>query len=182
MDEHQDLEAVRKCLRGEVDAFEAIILRYQKPVMNLAYRIVHNTEDARDVAQSVFVKAFAGLSSFDSRHKFFSWLYRIAVNESLNFADKRNRRLGPDADWTSARPGPEEEWAGRELRGTIEKAMQRLQPRQRALLALSADGLTYKEIGAALDISESKVKSKLFAARLKLRDILAPDIGPIHAR
>ena len=177
MDDQIDLEAVRQCLRGRVDAFEAIIIRYQKPVMNLAYRIVRNYEDARDVGQSVFVKAFVGLSSFNPRHRFFSWLYRIAINESLNFAGKRDRRLGPDAGWSAPGIDPEDQLIADEFQGTIDKAMRRLNPKQRALLALSIDGLTYKEMGRLLDLPERKVKSKLFAARNKLRVFLAQD-GP----
>ena len=177
MNEQKDSEAVGRCLRGETDAFEELILRYQKPVMNLAYRIVHDLEDARDVAQSVFVKAFAALPSYDSRYKFFSWLYRIAINESLNYADKRSRRTNPADVWGSAPPDPAEETVHAELRRRIETALKQLAPRQRALLALSLDGLSYKEIGRTLGCSEVKVKSKLFAARHKLRGILAADGG-----
>jgi RNA polymerase sigma-70 factor (ECF subfamily) len=177
MDEQKDIEAVARCLRGEIDAFEDLVLRYQKPVINLAYRIVHDSEDARDVAQSVFVKAFAGLSSYDPRYKFFSWLYRIAINESINFADKRKRRVAPADVWGEASSDPVEETAQAELRARIEAALALMAPRQRALLALSADGLSYKEIGRTLGYSETKVKSKLFAARHKLRGILTADGG-----
>lgn len=181
MDEEKDLEAVRRCLQGEVEAFGAIIARYQKQVLNLAYRIVRNREDARDVGQAVFVKAFVGLSSFDSRYKFFSWLYRIAINESLNFAGKRDRRLGPGPAWTAEALNPERQLLAREFQGAIDKALARLNPRQRALLALSLDGLSYKEMGRLLDLPERKVKSKLFAARTKLREFLAQDGRPAHA-
>ena len=177
MDEEKDLEVVRRCLQGEVDAFGTIIARYQKQVLNLAYRIVRNREDARDVGQAVFVKAFVGLSSFDPRYKFFSWLYRIAINESLNFAGMRRRRFGLEAGWTAEVFDPEDQLAAVEFRRTIDAALRRLDPRQRALLALSVDGLSYKEMGRLLDLPERKVKSKLFAARNKLRGFLAQD-GP----
>jgi RNA polymerase sigma-70 factor (ECF subfamily) len=166
MDEYKDLEAVRKCLQGQVDAFEAIIVQYQKPVLNVAYRIVRNFEDARDISQAVFVKAFGNLASFNPRYKFFSWLYRIAVNESLNFVEKRNRRIDPASDWTASTPKPEDQFAAG----------------QQALLALSADGLSYQEIGQTLELSEQKVKSKLFSARHKLREILGQDGWPTHDR
>jgi RNA polymerase sigma-70 factor, ECF subfamily len=182
MNEQQDLEAVRRCLAGDVGAFEDLIVRYERAVMNLAYRILRDREDARDVAQSVFIKAYAGLVAFNPRYKFFSWLYRIAVNEALNFAGKRSRRPGPDADWAAAAPDPQQELAASELRGRIDRALALLDPRQRALLALSADGLTYREIGSTLELSETKVKSKLFAARNKLRELLAGNDRPAHAR
>jgi len=180
MDDHKDLEIVERCRRGEGGAFEAIILKYQNVIMSLAYRIVRNNEDARDVAQAVFIKAFGSLDSFDPRHKFFSWLYRIAVNESLNFVDRRNRRATLVPDWTAAAPDPEEKLALSELNGKIDKALRRLQPAQRALLALSVDGFSYREIGRILDLSENKVKSKLFSARNKLREFLGQDGWPAH--
>jgi RNA polymerase sigma-70 factor (ECF subfamily) len=182
MDEDKDLKAIRMCLQGEVDAFETIIDKYQKQVLSLAYRIVRNFEDARDISQSVFVKAFGSLPSYNPRYKFFSWLYRIAINESLNFVDKRNRRIGPDAAWTAAAMDPGDQLAASELSGKIEKALMRLNARQRALLALSADGRSYKEIGLMLDQSEKKVKSNLFSARHKLRELLGRDGWPAHDR
>lgn len=172
MSEQHILEAVRKCLQGEVDAFETIIVEYQKPVLNLAYRIVRNAEDARDVAQSAFVKSFGSLSAYNPRYKFFSWLYRIAINESLNFVDKRNQRVGPEAGWASAAPGPDAEFEAGELRTRIEHAMLSLDGRQRALVALSLDGLSYKDMGLVLGLPEKRVKSNLFSARQKLRNLL----------
>jgi RNA polymerase sigma-70 factor (ECF subfamily) len=182
MNEHKDLEAVRMCLEGKVDAFETIIVRYQKPVLSLAYRIVRNSEDARDIAQTVFVKAFGNLSSFNPRYKLFSWLYRIAINESLNFVDRRNRRVDPGAVRPAEAPSPDDELAASELSGKIEKALMRLNASQRALLALSADGLSYKDIGLTLELPEKKVKSKLFSARHKLREILGQDGWTAHDR
>lgn len=182
MKEDKDLEAVRKCLQGEVNAFETIIVEYQRPVLKLVYGIVRNFEDARDISQSVFVKAFAGLSSYDPGYKFFSWLYRIAINESLNFVGRRNRRAFPETAWTAAVMDPEQEWAAGELNGKIEKAMGGLKVRQRALLTLSVEGHSYKEIGLMLDLPEKKVKSNLFSARHKLREILAQNGWPAHDR
>ncbi len=175
MNEQEDLQAVRDCLEGDADAFEPIIVRYQKQVMSLAYRIVRNAEDARDVAQGVFVKAFSRLSSYDPEHKFFSWLYRIAVNESLNFIEKRNRRIDPSALAPDAVPDPEDLFEISEMNARINRAMEVLIPRQRALLALSLDGLSYKDIGELLDLPEAKVKSRLFEARHRLREILIQD-------
>ncbi|MBN1938870.1 MAG: sigma-70 family RNA polymerase sigma factor [Candidatus Aminicenantes bacterium] len=164
-----------------MDAFESIIIRYQKQVMSLAYRIVRNAEDARDVAQGVFIKAFSRLSSYDPGHKFFSWLYRIAVNESLNFVEKRNRRSVPPPVLESAVLDPEDLCEIGELNARINRAMESLHPRRRALLALSIDGLSYKEIGELLGMPEHKVKSRLFEARHRLREILVRDGGLRHA-
>jgi RNA polymerase sigma-70 factor (ECF subfamily) len=180
MSEETDRESVRCCLDGRADAFEEIIRRYQGPVMSLAYRIVRDREDARDVAQTVFSKAFRRLSSYDPRFKFFSWLYRIAVNESLNFARARDRRAssaGPD--WRAEALDPAKELAADEMRRRLERALGGLTPGQRALLALSAEGLSYREMGQALGLSEAKIKSRLFAARDRLREILGRGGGPV---
>ena len=181
MYEQEDLEAVRECLNGNVDAFEPIIARYQNPVMHLAYRIVRNAEDARDVAQGVFVKAFRRLPSFDPRFKFFSWLYRIAVNESLNFVEKRSRRIDPSVSPVPDNPNPEELFAAGETNARVHRALGELNVRERAMLALNIDGLSYKEIGALLDLPEKKVKSRLFEARHRLREILVRDGWGSHA-
>jgi len=181
MYEEQDLEAVRECLEGDVDAFETLIVRYQKQVMNLAYRIVRNVEDARDVSQAVFVKAFGRLSSYEPRFKFFSWLYRIAVNESLNFVEKRNRKPGAESVPAGTAEDPEDLFEISERQGLLDRALHKLHPRQRALLALSVEGLSYKEIGDMLGLPEKKVKSRLFEARHKMREILVQDGWTSHA-
>jgi RNA polymerase sigma-70 factor (ECF subfamily) len=182
MNDATDLEAVRKCLAGEAVAFEAIIRRYQGPVLNMAYRIVRNREDARDVAQSVFLKAFAGLGTYDSRYKLFSWLYRIAVNESLNFAERRDRREPLGSAWAPTPPDPADDLVADEQRRRIEEAMGGLAGGQRALLALSAEGLSYREMGETLGIPERKVKSRLFAARDRLRGLLGREGRSSHVR
>lgn len=172
MDEHQDLEDVRACLGGDLEAFGRLVVRYQKQVMSVAYRILRDPEDARDVSQAVFVKAFGQLSSFDPKYRFFSWLYRIAVNESLNFAGKRKRRLEFETFRPAAIPDPAGRLEAAESARAFDRAMLDLKPPHRAVLALGAEGLTYAEIGQALRLPENKVKSRLFEARQKLREIL----------
>ncbi len=182
MYEQEDLEAVRDCLEGNIDAFEPVIVRYEKQVISLAYRIVRNAEDARDVAQGVFVKAFSRLSSFDPRYRFFSWLYRIAVNESLNFVEKRDRRMDPaDSPQSGPASDPEDLFEIGEMNARIHRAMEDLNASQRALLALSVDGVSYKEMGEMIGLPEKKVKSRLFEARHRLREILVRDGGVLHA-
>ncbi|MGA3244717.1 MAG: sigma factor, partial [Bacteroidota bacterium] len=80
MQEPNDKDLVKRCLSGDQKAFEILLERYQKPVFNIALRVLSNTDDAADVTQATFVKAYEKLNSYDNRYKFFSWLYRIAVN------------------------------------------------------------------------------------------------------
>lgn len=175
MDEHQDLKDVRACLAGELEAFGPLVVRYQKQVMSVAFRILRNVEDARDVSQTVFVKAFGQLSSFDPKHKFFSWLYRIAVNESLNFSGRRKRRFDADSFRPAGHPDPADRLEAAESARAFDRAIRELSPPHRAVLALGAEDLTYAEIGRALCLPENKVKSRLFEARRKLRKILVRD-------
>jgi len=182
MSEEEDFEIVRKSLQGDAGAFETVIDKYQKMVLNLAYRIVNNYEDAKDVAQSVFVKAYENLPSFDPKYKFFSWLYRIGVNESLNFALKRKRQAMSDPGPIAAGEDPQASLANNELNLRIESALADLNPRQRALLTLSLDGFSYKDIGGFLGLPERKVKSQLFSARHKMKSALERDGVTAHGR
>ena len=89
VDGDPDEALVARCLRGEVEAFEPLVVRYQRVLYNAAYRLLGDREDARDVAQIALVKAYEKLASFDSRYRFFSWIYRIVVNEALNTRSRR---------------------------------------------------------------------------------------------
>jgi RNA polymerase sigma-70 factor (ECF subfamily) len=180
MDEEKDAHAVKKCLDGQIEAFGEIIDRYQKTVLNLAYRIVNNYEDAKDVAQTVFVKAYGNLVSYDPRYKFFSWLYRIGVNESLNYVNHRKRHMTPYENMVANPPDPQDKLVSTELEEKIRQTLMSLNPRQRALIAMSLDGFSYKEIGRMLDLPEKKVKSKLFSTRHKIRTILKNEGFGIH--
>ena len=95
MSENADAARVRECLAGNPQAFAALVEQYEKPVYNVALRMLRNAEDARDIAQSVFMKAYQNLSSYDPQYKFYSWIYRMAINESLNILRVHGRNAGP---------------------------------------------------------------------------------------
>ncbi len=182
MCDEEDLEIVRRTLGGDIEAFGTVVEKYQRMVLKVAFGIVNNTEDAKDIVQSVFVKAYRSLPSFDPRHKLFSWLYRIAVNESLNFVHKRKRQTTLIPEAIAAGEDPQDSMAGDELSRRIGKALAVLTHRQRALLTLSLDGYSYRQIGGFLDLSEGKVKSRLFSARQKLKSLLEKDGLSGHGR
>jgi RNA polymerase sigma-70 factor (ECF subfamily) len=171
--EPDDKDLVRRCLSGDLKAFETILERYQKPVFNVALRVLSNTADAADVTQATFVKAYEKLSSYNDRYKFFSWLYRIAINTSLNFLEQKKR---------SDLLGDEDVSEGNRLEEDL-NAAERVEKLEEAILNLSVDhrvvivlrhfhDLSYEEIGLILDIPEKTVKSRLFTARHLLKDIL----------
>lgn len=167
-----DEELVRRCLQGDREAFEPLVARYQHVLFNVALRMVGDYEDARDVAQTAFVKAYAKLGSFDPRHRFFSWLYRIMVNEALNLIDRRKPGaplppgLAVDVD-----PGAVLE--ATECAELVETALGELPPESREVLVLRHFGeLSYQEMAETLAIPEKTVKSRLFTARQRLGEIL----------
>ncbi len=173
MSHEQDALLVRQCLDGNQGAFETLIDRYQRPIYNLALRYAANREDAEDIVQTVFAKVFEKLNTYNSRHKFFSWLYKIAVNESINHLSRKRAVEQFNEDLHSASNAPDEPKQDHELTRKIDNALLELKPEFRIIVILNHfQDLTYREIGYILDIHENKVKSRLFSARKKLRSIL----------
>lgn len=174
MPEDDDTVLVRRSLSGDTRAFESLVEKYQTPIYNTAFRLVQDAADAQDVTQSAFLKAYEKLSSFDPARKFFSWLYRIAVNESLNFIDHRKHRE-PLNDTLAAEEEAAEEILGRqEKERWVQEGLMQLKVEYRTVIVLKhLQGLSYTEISQILEISEKKVKSRLFSARMMLREILS---------
>jgi RNA polymerase sigma-70 factor (ECF subfamily) len=173
MTERTDEEIVRQCRSGDRKAFDALVDRHQRLVYNVALRMVRDSDDAADIAQSVFVKVYEKLDGFDERFKFFSWLYKIAVNESLSFLNHRKKFDGLDGIDVAEeeREGTDDEIMARE--GQIQDGLMLLKIDHRAVIVLKhMQGLSYEEIGQILDLPEKTVKSRLFTARQILKDIL----------
>lgn len=169
----QDSALVAQCLEGDLRAFGSLVDKYQKVVYNAALRMGAGRENAEDITQTVFLKVYEGLARYNPRYKFFSWLYRIAVNETLN-ATNRNRRFEPiEPDLVADEHAPEKVVQDNELRGIVQDCLMGLSVQQRAAIVLSHfHGLSYAEIGYILDIPEKTVKSRLFTARSVLRELL----------
>jgi RNA polymerase sigma-70 factor (ECF subfamily) len=171
--EPDDTDLVRRCLGGDLKAFEIIVERYQKPVFNVALRILSSTDDAADIAQATFVKAYEKLSSYNDKHKFFSWLYRIAVNTSLNFLEQKKRSDLLGDQEVSQGNQVEEELDAAERVEKLDDAILNLPVDYRVVIVLKHfHDLTYEEIGVILDIPDKTVKSRLFTARQMLKEIL----------
>jgi RNA polymerase sigma-70 factor (ECF subfamily) len=176
VDRDSDEDLVERCRDGDRAAFTALVVRYQRPIYNAAYRVLGRSEDANDVAQIVFLRVAERLGDYDSNFKFFSWIYRIAVNESLNLLrrDKRDDPLGEEEDTE----GPESqgpEWQAREaeIAGRIQKALMAMKPPDRVILTLRHfSDCSYDEIAEILAIDDKTVKSRLFEARGRLRTLL----------
>jgi len=175
MGESVDATRVQACLAGDSRAFAALVEAYEKPVYNVALRMLRNSEDARDVAQSVFMKAYQNLSSYDPKYKFYSWIYRMAINESLNALRMRGRETGlVDDRIPTEDAGPPELLAQGQRRDQVLAAIDRLKPEYRAVIALRYFvDRDYDDIGEILGIDSKTVKSRLYSARQLLKDQLA---------
>ena len=171
--EPDDNELVLRCLGGDEHAFETLLLRYQGPVFNAILRMVRDREDARDITQTALLKVYAQLESFDSRHKFFSWLYRIAVNEAINHLKRRGRLEPLDGDRASAARNPEAELVDSDVSAQVQDALMHVSSDYRAVLVLHHfEGCSYDEIAAIIGVPEKTVKSRLFSARRQLKELL----------
>jgi RNA polymerase sigma-70 factor (ECF subfamily) len=175
MVENVDATRVRDCLAGDQRAFAALVEQYEKPVYNVALRMLRNPEDARDIAQSVFLKAYQNLSNYDPQYKFYSWIYRMAINESLNILRVRDRNEGPvDARIPADGDGPSELVAEGQARDVVLDAVNRLKPEYRAVIVLRYFvDRDYEDMGQILGIDAKTVKSRLYTARQLLKERLA---------
>ncbi len=177
MKEGNDTQLVSECLNGDRKAFEAVVDKYQKPLFNAAFRILGSAADAEEVTQIAFIKAFEGLRSFNRGSKFFSWLYRIAVNESLNFRQARRRHEPVDEQTPSKHDMPDTVYGHQELQATIEEALGRMKDEYRVVIVLRHfQDCSYDEMSEILGIPANRVKSRLFSARQQLRELL-PEHG-----
>jgi RNA polymerase sigma-70 factor (ECF subfamily) len=175
--EADDHALVRECLNGNTRAFEKLLERYERPVFNAARRMVASEDEARDVAPTVFLRAYESLATFDFQHKFYSWLYRIAINESYKHLGKTeaSRRMEPLAmEPPALTRNPEEEFGEVELAREVQQALMTMKATHRSVIVLRHfQQCSYREIGYILEIPEKTVKSRLFTARQVLRDRLA---------
>jgi len=171
-----DRTALARFRAGDPAAFRELVERYQRPVYNAAFWILRNAEDARDVAQTVFLTLAERAHEYDPRHKLFSWIYRMAVNEALNVARRNGREeaLDDDADFPDEDgAGPERSAEDGERARAVRGALARLGVSDRTVITLRHFAeLPYSEIAVALGIDEKTVKSRLFEARQRLRALL----------
>jgi RNA polymerase sigma-70 factor (ECF subfamily) len=188
-EERDDAELVRRILAGEGEHFETLVARYQTRLYRFISRFTRDAEDARDVAQEVFLKVYGALDGFDPRYRFSTWLFRIAGNAAIDHLRRRRGRTvpletRPDEDGEThgidprdQRPDPLEDLTRRRLRQAIDAAIERLPDDYRELISLRHYGeLPYEEIAELKGMPLGTVKNKLFRARQALRDLLPPGI------
>lgn len=168
-----DTDLVRRSMKGERTAFEALLFRYEKPVYNAAYRMLGSSDDARDVTQTVFLKAYENLGRYDPKYRFFSWIYRIALNESINCLNQRIRTEELAREPAAETDGPDDATDSDQQSRRIQSALMTIKPEYRSVIVLRHfHECNYLEIGEILNIPERKVKSRLYSGRQMLKDAL----------
>ncbi|HEX6794890.1 MAG TPA: sigma-70 family RNA polymerase sigma factor [Casimicrobiaceae bacterium] len=175
MDNDVDQVLVERFRNGDREAFTTLMVRYQRPIYNAAFWIVRSADDARDIAQSVFLRVAERLDEFDGSHKFFSWIYRIAVNESLNLLRRNGHEepLDDEIDLPGGSDDPESQARDAERSRYIQRALLTMSPMDRTVIVLRHfSECSYQEIARILDVDEKTVKSRLFEARRRLRELL----------
>jgi RNA polymerase sigma-70 factor (ECF subfamily) len=172
MQGQDDAALVAGAANGDTSAFEVLVTRYEAVLFRVAFRMLGNYEDARDATQSAFIKAYQKLDTFDQRFRFFSWIYRILLNECLN--TRRDRRphedVAPDLPANGTQLDALEASDRRKL---VQQALLALPVEYRQVVVLRHFGeLNYDDIAATLGIPAKTVKSRLYTARQRLLEIL----------
>ena len=183
-----ELDLVKRCQAGDTEAFDELVTRYRTRVFGMIYNMVHNEQDAWDLAQDSFLKAWKSIGRFRGQSSFYTWIYRIVMNVTIDWLRKKKIK-GGDAEFDDAiqlreidpasktvpKTGalPHQAMEQGEIRARIEKAIGQLSPEHRAVILMKEiDDMQYHEIAEALGCSIGTVMSRLFYARKKLQSLL----------
>ena len=173
MGEAEESGLVLRCQAGDPRALDELVTAYERIVYTLAFRMTGDREEARDITQAVFLKAFRGLDTFDPRRRFFSWIYRIAVNETIDRLRSRRHEETLDESREDPAERPDARAERREIADTVQAALLELRQDDRQVLVLRHWlDRSHAEIGEALGLPERTAKSRLFEARQRLGRIL----------
>jgi RNA polymerase sigma-70 factor (ECF subfamily) len=177
----EDDELILKAQEGDLRPFDLLVKRYQRKIYYLARRMVKGHDAADDIAQETFIKAYSAIKSFKIGYSFYTWLYRICMNLSINYL-KRQKFVIPESQFEEETSPLEREAAGadplnhlalKELEDKIEKALDSLPPKFKAVFVLRIyEDLSYEEIAKTLKISIGTVMSRLFRARERMQEML----------
>ncbi len=160
---------------GDKRAFTKLVQRYEKQVSALAYKMVHDTDEAADIVQEVFVKMARNIHKYDEKKKFYTWLYRITINTSIDYIRKHQRHRHESLDTVnyvleSADDSPEKNYNCRQIGGFIEEAASQLSDKQRSAFILrDVEGCKINDVANIMDIPEATVRWYLHRARQKIR-------------
>jgi RNA polymerase sigma-70 factor (ECF subfamily) len=183
-----ELDLVKRCQAGDTEAFDELVVRYRTRIFGMIYNMVHNEQDAWDLAQDSFVKAWNSIKRFRGQSSFYTWIYRIVMNVTIDWLRKKQvkgagtefddaiqlKEIEP-ASKTVPKPDalPYERMERSEIRAQIDNAIAQLSPEHRAVILMKEiEDMQYREIAEALGCSIGTVMSRLFYARKKLQNLL----------
>jgi RNA polymerase sigma factor RpoE len=183
----EDLELVSRAQQGDSGAYGDLIRRYQVRIYATVYHMTSNHEDANDLVQETFIKAYHAIKSFKGDSSFYTWIYRIAVNKTINFLKQRKNRVqlslddldfnaehDPDLLSLTSEKTPRRDLNLSELQQKLNEAMQKLSEQHRMVVTLhDIQGLSHEEIGEIMDCNVGTVRSRLFYARQQLQGYLS---------
>ena len=183
----EETELVKRARKGDLSAYDDLVRRYQERIYATIYHMTSNHEDANDLAQEAFIKAFQALRSFKGGSSFYTWVYRIAVNKTINFLKQRKNRAhmslndldfnaehDPDLVALISDKTPRREAGLAELQETLNIAMQKLSEPHRLVVTLhDVQGLSHEEVAKIMDCNIGTVRSRLFYARQQLQAYLS---------
>jgi RNA polymerase sigma-70 factor (ECF subfamily) len=183
----EEMHLVKRARRGDLAAYDELVRRYQERIYATVYHMTANHEDANDLAQEAFIKAFHALKSFKGGSSFYTWVYRIAVNKTINFLKQRKHRPqmslddldfnaehDPDLVALISEKTPRREAGLKELQEKLNAALQRLSEPHRLVVTLhDVQGLSHEEIAKIMDSNVGTVRSRLFYARQQLQAYLS---------
>jgi len=168
-----DNKLIADTLNGNIESFGMLVEKYQEKMLNLALQITNDKDAAKDIAQTTFIKSFQNLKHFNTSKKFFSWIYRITLNESLNYRKHSQYTDNIFEDVNENNTSSQEEIERQEISAIVNKAINTLDDKYKSLIILKHfQELSYEEIAEITDLPICKVKSRLYIARENLRTIL----------
>jgi RNA polymerase sigma-70 factor (ECF subfamily) len=194
MNDDEDMKAVLLCQKGDTDAFEVLVERHQKRMLNVAYRMLGDYEEACDVVQDAFLAAYRAIGSFRREARFSTWLYGIVVNHARNRIKQAQGRLRHETrsiddpvelkEGSLQRELPDcgesavEQLEKKEIEARVQECIRALETEYREVLVLrDIQGFSYDEIGELLKLPDGTVKSRLFRARAAMKDCLVKVLG-----
>ena len=186
-DPQAEMDLVRQAQRGNLAAYDELVQRYQERIYATIYHMTSNHEDANDLAQESVIKAYSALKSFKGGSSFYTWLYRIAVNKTINFLKQRKNRIhmslndvdfntenNPDLVALISDKTPRREAGLKELSEKLNAALLKLsEPHRLAVVLHDVQGLSHEEVAEVMDCNIGTVRSRLFYARQQLQALLA---------
>ncbi len=187
-----EMDLVKRAQRGDLEAYDDLVKRYQERIYATVYHMTSNHEDANDLAQDSFIKAFQALKSFKGGSSFYTWLYRIAVNKTINFLKQRKNRVhmslndmdfntenNPDLVALISDKTPRREAGLNELQEKLNAAMLKLSEPHRLVVVLhDVQGMSHEEVAQVMECNIGTVRSRLFYARQQLQSLLTDYLKP----